>query len=193
VRLKQTAAPAAEPITADEAKDHVLTTETDQDDRITALIRAAREYVERISGWQLVTATWRQSFDAFPVSGSILYVPRPPLQSVSQITYYDTLGVQQTLDSALYQVDVEDEPGRIAEAPAASWPTTESNRLNAVQITFVAGYGAAAAVPEDWKQAIYLLVGHWFENREAVGQVGPEIQLAVESLLEPFRFHGVAQ
>ena len=36
----------------------------------------------------------------------------------------------------------------------------------AVQIRFVAGYGAAAAVPEDIKEAMLLIIGHLYAHRE---------------------------
>jgi hypothetical protein len=39
-------------------------------------------------------------------------------------------------------------------------------------------------VPWTVKQAVLLVVGHWYRNREAVGTVSTEIELAVKSLLE---------
>ncbi|MCW5861278.1 MAG: head-tail connector protein, partial [Caldilineales bacterium] len=44
--------------------------------------------------------------------------------------------------------------------------------LNAIHIRFEAGYGAASAVPTRYKQALKLLVGHWYENREAILATG---------------------
>ena len=40
--------------------------------------------------------------------------------------------------------------------------------MNAVTITFVAGYGAADQVPDEAKHAIKLILGHLYENREDV-------------------------
>jgi uncharacterized phiE125 gp8 family phage protein len=69
------------------------------------------------------------------------------------------------------------------------WPSARSVR-DAVQIRFIAGYGDAASdVPQAIKQAILLLVGHWFENREAVlvHSFKPTvIPIAVDSLLSPY-------
>ena len=57
----------------------------------------------------------------------------------------------------------------------------------------IAGYGAAAAVPAAIKQAMLLLIGHWFANREAVnvGNIVTAMPLAVEALIAPYRRVGV--
>lgn len=36
-------------------------------------------------------------------------------------------------------------------------------------------------------QAVFLLVGHWYANREAVGKDGGEMPLAVQWLIAPLR------
>jgi uncharacterized phiE125 gp8 family phage protein len=68
------------------------------------------------------------------------------------------------------------------------WPLTQPGKSKAVSVDFVAGYGPTpATVPALLKQAICLLVGHWFENREAVGNVGGEVAFAVDSILKIYR------
>jgi uncharacterized phiE125 gp8 family phage protein len=55
-----------------------------------------------------------------------------------------------------------------------------------VTVTFIAGYGDTAAdVPERFKQAIKLLVGHWHEHREAyvTGEVPEEVAFALHAIL----------
>jgi uncharacterized phiE125 gp8 family phage protein len=56
-----------------------------------------------------------------------------------------------------------------------------------VQIDYTAGFGSAANVPEDIKQAILLLVGEWHEFREAAinGTVN-KIPNSVEALLSTY-------
>jgi uncharacterized phiE125 gp8 family phage protein len=64
------------------------------------------------------------------------------------------------------------------------------DRADAVTIEFTAGYGAAAsAVPAEIKQAMYLMIGHWYENRESVnvGNIVNELPFAAQALLEPFQ------
>jgi len=178
--------PEAEPITVDVMQDHLRVDSDDEETLIESLITTARITVEHWTARQLITATWNLYLDAFKAE---IRVPYPPLQSVSSIKYYDTGGTQQTLDSSVYTVDTYAKPGRVVEAYSQTWPSTRSI-INAVDVEFVAGYGAAGSdVPEPLLQAMKLLVGHWFENREGVliGVTARELPLAVQSLIFPYR------
>ncbi|WP_193146545.1 head-tail connector protein [Serratia marcescens] len=46
---------------------------------------------------------------------------------------------------------------------------------------------------DDVRTAMLLLVGHWYENREAsvVGQSVSKLPMAVESILQPYRIYGL--
>ena len=115
-------------------------------------------------------------------------MPRPPLQSVTSITYVDDAGDTQTLSSSLYQVDTKSQPGRIIPAYGESWPTVRSNTLNAVTVNFVAGYGDDPEdVPAGLRHAVKFLCGHWFEQRETVvignGITIETVPMAVDALL----------
>lgn len=178
--------PAEEPVTLTEAKNHLRVDLTDDDSLISALIVAAREHAEAITRRAFITQTLKLSMDAFPVNNGPIYVPMPPLQSVNSLKYFNTGGVEQTLTEGTdYLVDNESEPGRITPAPDTGWPATQ-NRPNAVSVEFVAGFGDASKVPQGIKQAILLMVGHWYENREGVtmqGNNAGELPMAVDSLL----------
>jgi hypothetical protein len=59
-------------------------------------------------------------------------------------------------------------PARLTPIYGGSWPQTQ-DVINAFTVRFTAGYGTtAASVPYDVKAAIKLLIGHLYENREAV-------------------------
>jgi len=182
---KLVTAPAVEPVTLAEAKAHLRVDITDDDTLISSLITSARQYIERAIRRALVTQTWRASIDEFPASGEIV-LPKPPLQSVTSIQYTDINDSTSTIASSTYTVDTDSEPGRIVLKYGQSWPSTSLANTNPVQVTFVAGYGAAADVPAHFKQAILLLAGHWYENREAIavtGAIPKEMPLAVSSLI----------
>ena len=92
------------------------------------------------------------------------------------------------MSSTAYIVDTASEPGRIAEGYQSSWPSTRPV-IDAVTVTFVAGYGTAATVPKRIKQAIMMLATDLYENK---GEAMParEVLMAnpvIKSLLWSFR------
>lgn len=153
--IKIATAPASEPVTVAEAKARLRITISDEDADLAILLAGARELCEAGCQRAFITQTWDLYLDDFPrkCEGEIR-VPRPPLQSVTHVKYYDTAKVLQTVDSADYFVSLVSEPGRIVPA-LGYWPATY-DRPDAVQIRFVAGYGAASAVPGAAKNAILL-------------------------------------
>ena len=96
-----------------EAKAFAKVDVTDDDSLIDALITAARQLVETEQNRQLMPATYELTLDEFPSSSNCpIELPRPPLQSVSSITYVDTAGATQTWSSDDYQVDTKGIVGR---------------------------------------------------------------------------------
>jgi len=191
-------APPAEPVSLDEAKDHLRVKNGDEDVLLTGLIKAARQHVDGRDGWlnrALITQTWDLFLDAFPCSSDIpIVVPLPPLQSITSVTYLDDAGASQTWAATDYTVDAKSEPGRILPAYGLSYPSTR-RVMNAVTVRFVAGYGLAVAVPATLKLALGALVAHFYEHREPIiltGGVGSPIPLPmhVEALLMPYRIWG---
>ena len=152
---------------------------------IIGLIKAAREWCEGYQNRAYITQTWHLYLDQWPEE--YIRVPLPPLQSVpaAGIKYTDSAGAINTWLAANYLVDVYSEPGRIVLAYGKSWPSVMLQPAYGIEVEFIAGYGVAAAVPERVKQAMKLLVGHWYENREAVliGTISKEIEFAVKALL----------
>jgi uncharacterized phiE125 gp8 family phage protein len=188
--LKQIAAPAVEPVSLAEAKLHLRVDIADDDTLITALISAAREYFEGATGRALITQKWRLSLETWP--GNVVELPRAPLVSVDDFEYIDSAGTTTDVGAAVYDVDTDSEPGRIVLAYGQTWPSTTLAIMNPIQIEYTAGYGAAAtAVPEHMRQAIKLLVAHWYENREPVsaGEVAREVPFALKSLIYLYRIY----
>lgn len=182
MRYKVTTAPATEPITLAEAKEHLRILHDDEDAMIELWITASREAVETMTRRALITQTVTAKLDGWPSSLKIP-LPLPPLISVSSITYVDSDGATQTLAANQYQVVASGEPAYIVPAYAVTWPTLRSQPDN-VTIVFTAGYGAAASVPARAKQAMFLLMSHMNENREAVniGNIVNEVPLGVKAL-----------
>lgn len=187
-------APTVEPVTRAEAKAQleIESAVTDWDTLVDTKIKAARGLVERYLNRALVQQTWKLQLDRFPAE-PVIHIPRPPLQSVTSISYVDTDGTTQTLASSKYTVDLLSEPGRveIKHASGEEWPDT-LDQIGAVTITYVCGYDVTnsspisytANIPQDIKDAILIAVTDLYENREmnAAG-VSLTFSQTIESLL----------
>lgn len=159
------------------------TTNTTGDPLLNMLIQAARQHAETYLKRALITQTVDLHLDCFPC----WQIKLPPLQSVTSITYFDTNGVEQTLAADQYLVDTTTQPARITPAFGLVWPVTQY-RNNAVKIRFVAGYGAASAVPACVKNWMLVRVKTlWDQRDQLTKQLGmPVFEPAwVDSLLDP--------
>jgi len=169
------------------------TTNTTSDPELLSWITAARQYCETFTHRALVSQTWDLAQDVFPNGFESLWIPKPPLVSVTSVSYVDQPGVTQTWSASLYTVDAPAGPwarqGRIVPTYLQIYPVTRAIE-NAVTVRFVAGYGAAASVPAPIKVAMKLLIGHWWVNREAGALVRASADIlpfGVVELLYPFK------
>jgi hypothetical protein len=88
---------------------------------------------------------------------------------VTSVKYRDTDNAEQTLSSAAYLTDTGEAQGIVRLLEDESWPDTYFDRPSAVVVRAVVGFGAtSASVPENYIQAMQLLIGHWYANRESV-------------------------
>jgi len=186
--------PAVEPISLQEARDHLRAIEDTagtEDAVIAELITSARMLFDGRDGYlgrQLITATWDLTLDEFPV-GVFFDLPLAPVQSVTSITYLDVDGNEQTLATSQYALgkDLTNRP-RVWLTFDGEWPSTRDIQ-EAVTVRFVAGYGLQQDVPAPIRSAIKLMIGHGYENREAVniGNIVTVIPLTVDALVWPYR------
>ena len=185
---------AGEPISLNQAKDHLHIPQSDisQDTWIGTAITAARMIMEssRYPGLDICfkTQTWNLILDSFPPDGTqFIEIPKRPVQSVASITYVDIAGNSVVWPNTNYKVDPyaplgnDTGPTRIAPVQAGSavgvWPTVTPGvslqAINGVIVQFVAGYGTdVTLVPAPLQLSMLMLMATLFENREATGDVG---------------------
>ncbi|WP_171043013.1 head-tail connector protein [Maritimibacter alexandrii] len=188
--LAEEGAPATRVLSTEEAKEHLRELEDDHDTLVDGLVLAAEGLLDGpfgILGRALITQSWVMTRAVWP-SGASLDLPLPPVQSVTSVVYIDAEGETQTLAAESYRLVAGESRARLELVAGASWPAVY-DRSDAIRVTFVAGYGAAASdVPEPIRQAVRLLVGFWYENAEAAAS-GPRdiLPFGVRALLVNFR------
>ena len=163
-----------------EERVHAQPGNTD-DERYTLIpmITAAREYCENLAGYAFV----RQRIIAYPdladLAAGFVNLPRPPIVEVESVTLYASDGTSTTTDA--YELDGED--GRLY-LPVNG---TGLRRVNPVAVQYIAG---ADECPELARQAMMLLIGHWYQNRESV-QTGAvtavEIEQTTKAILKQYK------
>lgn len=197
--------PSTEPISRTEAKLHLRVDHDDENTLIDGLISAARELVENRIRRALITQTLHLYLDEFPVrcnpspafpyyrSGEI-ELQKSPVQTTGFEVHYIASGASDNtytqLASTEFKLDHISSPARLTPEYGKVWPATKQTN-NAVKIVYVAGYGAAAAVPAPIRQAMLLLIDTWYEQRGAaiIGSQVNEYPLpaAVNALLAPYK------
>lgn len=193
IQLITITAPASEPVSTAEAKTHLRVGHSSDDTYIDALVSTARQVIEARTGMRLFTQTVELRADSFdelglghvsypPTAGyrstgnwyssdnDVISLRCAPVQSVDSVKYYSSSNVDSTFSSDDYWTDLVSVPCRIQVTSSDVWPTT-NNRIGNVRIRMTAGWSDTADIPEIFKTAIKLLVGHYYENREQVTDV----------------------
>lgn len=157
--------PAIEPVSLTEARVRVGWMEEDNthDELLYQLILSARREVEQYTRKALITQTWRLSLDGFEESK--IYLPRPPLISVTSIQYDPETGSAVTLvEGTDYEVITSSKPGYVMPVFNGVWPVAR-HYPDSVRITYTAGFGPEQSdVREEFRQLILGLVAFKFDN-----------------------------
>lgn len=169
-----------EPVDLAEAKQHLRVLHGEEDALITALIIAAREWVENFTGQVLVRRDVTQRFDGF--SGLTLHAWPIADNAVPVISYTGADGGLLAVDDG--RLVLGNVSAQIAPAIGSAWPTSHGS----VIVTVEAGYATPEGVPQSLKQAMLLLIAAWYNNREGVSdRPVTEVPFAVEALCMPYR------
>lgn len=177
----------AEPLTLAEAKAHLRIDDTSDEAYITSLIIVARRWVEQYCGRALIRQTWVYSRDNWPREREIS-LPGGRMLNLIGCTYLDSTGTERPMTVL---ADTDSVPARVVLPADADWPTVELYPVNPVRVEYECGYGDAVDVPDTVKQAMLLLIGHWYEHREAVADrsLTQQMEFAVDALLSSERVY----
>jgi len=180
------AGPGAEPITLVDAKQFLRVEHDDDDDLIASLIAGARIHIETQTRRALITQNWRLTRDTWPATGCVALLP-VPVQTLDAVRVHELDGTSFAPDLSGFTLDKGDAPARLAfvhgAPPEPRWPVA------GIEIDITCGYGDPEDVPEPLRQAIRMLVAHWYENRGIVAAVDKVLVLpqGAAALIAPYR------
>lgn len=176
---------AQEPITLQEARRQCSLPESDgyHDQLLQSLIVAAREQVEQDTSLVCYTGSFTYKLTEWP-DGDFFTIPLRPVTSITSIAYLDANGDSQVWASSNYTLKTGAVKQFVHLTHNAIFPVIRGDYYG-ITVTFVAGYATVAAIPQRIKQAILLLVGHWFLHRETVltGTISKEIEFSYSALI----------
>lgn len=163
-------APTEAPVTLDEAKDHLRVTHSNEDALILGLIAAA---TGQLDGWRgqlgraIMPQTWAQEW-------------------VGEVAPF-TLSMPDASNLVVTADGVPVTTFTTAESPVGMLVDDVAGQR--VRIQYRCGMAAAQLAAA--RQAILLIVAHWYANREAVGEDLRIIPLAFDGLLDVLRWRSV--
>ena len=180
-RIQVVTPPTTEPLTLSEVKNHLRIDGNYDDALLNSCITSARMFFESQCEISIASQELLLALDSFD---DIVYLPRGPVQSVEDISYADSENNQQVMDDWIE--DLVSNPTRITPAFGQSWPDT-AEVVNAVQVSYTAGYTTPSMVPKLLKSGMLFYVAHLYENRSAVTDSDlKEVPMAVESIIHQY-------
>ena len=193
----------SEPLSLEQATEHVRIDSNDDLVYLNSLVSVAREYVDSVTGkvsvkttFKVVAPSWHAlingSDDALVIPQRNIYsIPlfRAPLVSVSSVKYYPpSTETLTTVSAGDYRVITLTDIGMVQFKET---PPEHEDRPDAVQIEFIAGYSAPCNVPPVLAHAQKMLVAHLYENRMPAAFTSiSEIPYTLKAMLENQKLGG---
>lgn len=157
-------------LTLAQAKAHCRVQNDLEDELFTGWIKSAEDYCQSYTSRAMLTSTYRWIGSEFPTDDAgedaAIDLGISPVQGIVSVGYVDESGDSQTLDAEDYQLDPQEIAPKLIPGVESSWPVTQSGNVSAVTVDFLAGYTSKALVPGQFSQAMLLIVGGWYKNRE---------------------------
>ena len=200
-------------ITLAELKAQVKVEDSNDDTVLTIIQKAshawAREYTQR----SLTTRTLELFIDSVYPKDKVLKegiylgvdldltrrgigLPFSPVASVTSVQSFDDSNNATTFVSTKYHLDSASVPSKVVLKNGENFPTA-TRAVNGIKVTYVAGYGASSAVPQDIKSACLIYGAYLYEHRgDRVFSGADHVQSApyiATQLLQPYRVYNLGR
>lgn len=191
MRLTLKTPAATTPLSLAECKAHLNVLFDDDDSLINGFLAAGVAHIDGrdgVLGRCILNQTWNQVMADWPC-GRIIRLPFPDVSAVV-VQYAAAGGGTETLSADNYFLREDSTSSYIEIHKAVDLPRLDYTAEKPVSIDLTAGFGATAGtVPEPIRQAILLLVGHWYENRnETSDKEQKSLPFAFNALIAPYRY-----
>lgn len=160
-----------------------------EDELIETMITASRSWCEKYLNHSIAYSEYTAYFNNF--EKPYLNLHDWPITSVNSVNYLDSNGDTQTLSASNYILDNASLPARLYLT--GSLPSVK-DQVNAITVAYQSGYTDTISpneypTPKEIKHAILLMLAHFYENRQQVGQKLEVLPYGVEWLLQPHRIN----
>lgn len=156
--------PTIEPITVTELKDYARIDGNSEDSILSSIIISARMLVENFLNRALIEQVITLQMDYWPTR--TLYLPRPPLLSITSITILDESDVETTYSSSNYYTVTNSPVGTITIKENCSIPINTTRWNQGIKVVYKAGYGSTANyIPQAIKEGVKVWAAMIYENR----------------------------
>lgn len=185
-----------EPITLDQARKHLRLdtfgsppSHPDDDMIENVYLPIARGMCEVLSGRSFIPQTYEAVFSGMPAYYDCqgLRLGVGPVRGIESVNYIEN-GQTVTMDPTAYVLDPVD--GSLLPAYGTTWPTVFGG--TSMRVRFAAGYDPVGSSPYEFIMpsqhlwAMYLALGHVYENRENTSSINlHEIPMGIKAMLQP--------
>lgn len=190
MRIEIIEGPQSEPITLEQALLNTRIDLTDDNTIVERLIKGAREFVEKYINGALLPQTWATYYDLCdnPTSKRMILLPFAPVAEVISITTYNTDSASSVLSDDNYFLSGR----RICLNDNSGWPLYLRS-FDCMKIETVVGYEDVDSIPTPILEAMFKLIAHGYEHREAYfDSTDPtplyaNVPWSVTAMLQPYR------
>lgn len=174
-----------EVISLEEARLHLKVDSQVDDSLITRLIKSARLHIENNYGVAPSLITVKQVADQWPDCDKPAYLLRTPASDLSAEVWRN--GSWATVSGSNFFLDEISRPPRVIPASNSTLEEPDLNK-GGIRFKYTAGY-ASGECPEDIRQAMFMLIGSMYENRqtEVVGTISSVLEHGLAMLMANYK------
>lgn len=183
-------------LSVEDAKKNERVLHSREDELIKGHILAAFEYLDGVNGFLNGYSILERDFQVYlPGFCGPAEIKVRPLQEASfKLATRDAAGSYLDAPAAAFALFKQDEAHFLGSVDLSAIQQARVAHPRSVRLSFKAGHADPKIVPDGIRQAMLLLTGHYYQNREAAfadprsGAVSREIVYGVRALTRKYRF-----